>query len=225
MKLLNAALIALFCGPAWADRQTFPPVDEASQDPTLEAFRADLRAKVAARDLEGVMAATCPEIYTSHGDPDGSETFRANLTIDPETLPEADRRHAATIREDYWRDLETTLAQPGYFDEDGEFWMPYQWRLTLPAKLDPFTAYFVTGQDVTLRQAPNRGAPILDLISHEVVIVPDYLEEAEYQGVILTDGTRGYVYSDFLWSMVGYRAAFVTSDSGDWQLCTFVAGD
>ena len=76
-----------------------------------------------------------------------------------------------------------------------------------------------------LRQGSTQGSAILDLISHEVVIVPDYQFEDEYQHVRLTDGTAGYMHSDFLWSMVGYRAALVKSEIGDWQLCTFVTGD
>ncbi|WP_171240704.1 SH3 domain-containing protein [Ruegeria sp. HKCCA5491] len=212
-------LVATFtCGPALADRQTFPPVDEADQDPSLLAFRAELLTKVKARDADAVIAAACPDIYLSHGGNGGPEEFRELLAPDPATLPEQGG-------ETYWSDLENTLLQPGYFDEDGEFWMPHQWQITLPATLDPYMAYFVNAADVTLRQSPNRGAPILDLISHEVVIVRDYSEIDEYQQVLLTDGGQGYMHSMFLWPMVGYRAAFAKSEGGQWQLCTFVAGD
>ena len=89
----------------------------------------------------------------------------------------------------------------------------------------PVLAYFVIGDRVTLRQTPSRDGGILDMISHEVVLVPDYQDGSEYQLIRLTDGTFGYMHSDFLWSMTGYRAALVKSDAGDWQLCTFVTGD
>ncbi len=225
MKYIKVALAVLICGPAWADRQSFPPVDQAEQDPTLVEFRQDLLAKVAARDTEAVIAAACPDIYISHGTESGPEGFRQSLTVPPESLDDETRDQADTLREAYWSALEDTLSQPGYFDDEGEFWMPHQWQITLPASLSPFVAYFVTGEKVTLRQAPSRSGGILDLISHEVVLVPEYKEGSEYQLIRLTDGTFGYMHSDFLWSMVGYRAAFVKSDAGDWQLCTFVTGD
>ncbi len=225
MKHTKVALAILICGPAWADRQTFPPVDQAPSDPSLVAFRDDLLAKVAARDTEGVIAAACPDIYISHGTESGPEAFRQNLTVPPETLAEEVRDQADALREAYWAELENTLSQPGYFDDEGEFWMPHQWQITLPATLDPFVAYFVTGENVTLRQTPSRNGAALDRISHEVVLVPDYRYGAEYQVIRLTDGTFGHMHSDFLWSMVGYRAAFAKSEGGNWQLCTFVTGD
>lgn len=212
-------LLLLAGGPALADRQSFPPVDEAERDPTLVAFRDSLSASVAARDTKAVIAAVCPDIYLSHGGSGGPEEFLEYL--DPATGDAQEDQN----RETYWNDLETTLSQPGYFDDEGEFWMPHQWQITLPASLDPFVTYFVTGQNVTLRQAAEPGAPVLNQISHEVVIITDYRDDTDYQPVMLTDGTSGFMHRDFLWPMTGHRAAFVKSDAGDWQLCTFVSGD
>ncbi|WP_298934875.1 SH3 domain-containing protein [uncultured Ruegeria sp.] len=225
MKYLSVLLAALVCGPALADRQSFPPVDQAGRDPALVAFRDDLLAKITARDTEAVVASACPVIYLSHGGDGGPEELRENLTLDPEKLSEELRDQADEMRESYWVALQDTLSQPGYFDDQGEFWMPHQWQVSLPASLDPFTAYFITGEKVTLRQEPSRGGAILGLISHEVVFIPDYQDGAEYQSVRLTDGTVGHMHSDFLWSMVGHRAALVKSNDGNWQLCTFVSGD
>lgn len=223
IPLLVASL--LIAGPALAQRQTFPPVDEAERDPTLLAFREDLRAKIDARDTDAVVAAACPDIYLSHGSTGGPGEFHTNLTVPPEILDEEFQDEAAELREYYWSQLHKTLSQPGYFDDQGEFWMPHHWRITLPAAVDPFTAFFVSGESITLRQTPSRGAAILALISHEIVIVPDFQPDEEYQKIRLTDGTSGYLLSDFLTSMVGYRAAIVKSDAGEWQLCTFVTGD
>lgn len=218
-------LAAVICGPALADRQSFPPVDQADHDPSLVTFREALLAQVSARDTDAVVAAACPDIYLSHGGDGGPEELRANLILDPETLSEEQRENADALRAQYWADLEDTLSQPGYFDEEGEFWMPHQWQITLPASLDPELAFYVTGSDVSLRQRPDRNSSILGLISHEIAIIRDYQDGAEYQRVLLTDGTQGYMHADFLWPMTGHRAAFVKSDAGDWQLCTFVSGD
>ncbi len=211
MKHLPLLLIALICTPALADRPSFPPSDQADRDPNLVAFREDLLASIAARDTEAVVARACPDIYLSHGGDGGPVEFRQNLQADSS--------------EAYWTALQETVSQPGYFDDQGEFWMPHQWQISLPASLDPFVTYYVTGENVTLRRAPDRSGSVLGLISYEVVLIPDYQDGSEYQLVRLTDGTSGYMHSDFLWSMVGYRAAMVKSEGGDWQLCTFVTGD
>lgn len=225
MKFCTVLLVAMICGPALADRQTFPPIDQADQDPSLVVFRVELRAKVAARDVDAVAASACPDIHVGHGVESGPDAFRTNLTVASEALAEEDSDQADAIRDAYWKALEDTLSQPGYFDDQGEFWMPHQWQITLPASLDPAVAHFVTAEKVTLRGSPSRSGAILALISHEVVLVPEYQDRAEYQFVRLTDGGTGYLHSDFLWPMTGYRAALVKSEVGDWQLCTFVSGD
>jgi len=218
MKRISVLAVALICGPALADRQSFVPVDEADRDPDLAAFRADLLAKVTARDLEAVITAACPDIYLSHGGEGGPEEFRDNL-VAGQNEPGNDQR------ESYWTALQDTLSQPGYFDDQGEFWMPHQWQITLPASLDPAITYFVAGKNVSLRQTGSRSAPIIGSISHEIVIIPEFQPDTEFQRVLLTDGTRGFMHRDFLWSMIGHRAALVKSDAGNWQLCTFVSGD
>lgn len=225
MRLTSLTLAMLICGSAAAQRQAFPPVDEAGRDPSLLAFRNELLADIAARNTDAVVAKACPDIYLSHSTAGGPEEFRMNLAVPPESLAEEFRDEADGLRDFYWSQLQETVSQPGYFDELGEFWMPHHWQITLPASLDPFTAFYVTSDTITLRQTPSRGAAILALISHEIVIVPDFQPDAEYQKIRLTDGTAGYLLSDFLVSMTGYRAAFVKSDAGDWQLCTFVTGD
>ncbi|TMV08634.1 SH3 domain-containing protein [Ruegeria sediminis] len=223
MKLLPVLILA--ATPVQAERMRFPPADEAGRDPSLLAFRDALLAHVAERDTEAVVAAACPDIHLGHGGSGGPEELRERLTLPPDTLAEEYRDQADDMREAYWVALEQTLAAPGYFDDMGEFWMPHQWRIRLPASVDPIHAYFVTGTRVALRDRADGDARILDQISHEVVLIADHDPQAEYQKVMLTDGTRGFMHRDYLWSMVGHRAALVKSDDGRWQLCTFVSGD
>ncbi|WP_170477741.1 SH3 domain-containing protein [Ruegeria arenilitoris] len=225
MKLKFAVAIALICTSAIADRQTFPPVDQADRDATLVAFRAELLAKIQARDIEAVVASACPEIYLSHGGEGGPNELRANLIMNSEGADRLVGVEASEQIDAYWTALQNTLSQPGYFDDQGEFWMPHQWQITLPARLDPAITYFVTGENVSLRTGAFQGASISALISHEVIIVPQFQPDSDYQQVLLTDGTTGFMHKDYLWSMIGYRAAIVKSEDGDWQLCSFVTGD
>ena len=47
MKSLTLVLAILICGPALRPTvRAFPPVDQATNDPSLVAFREDLLAKV-----------------------------------------------------------------------------------------------------------------------------------------------------------------------------------
>lgn len=225
MRALVAVICISLAQSAWADRKQFNPQDEAAQDPSLVVFRKDLQKAVTDRDVERVVAVACPDIYLSHGGSGGPTELRQNLTLPPETLDESNRDQADALREAYWNDLAKTIASAGYFDDEGEFWMPTQWRIPLPADLDPFDTYFIDGTRVSLREGPSRNSPILKTLSHELVTVPTFNPEQDYQSVLLADETNGYMHRDFLWSMVGHRAAFVKTPEGIWQLCTFVSGD
>ncbi|WP_353331357.1 SH3 domain-containing protein [Phaeobacter sp. NW0010-22] len=225
MRTLAIVLGVALTQPAFADRQQFPPLDQATQDPSLVTFREELKQAVAARDIERVVSVACPDIYLSHGGNGGPAELRQNLTRPLETSGEPERDQADALREAYWDNLAETISSAGYFDDEGEFWMPTQWGIRLPPELDPFQTYFVDGTRVSLRQGSGRDSPLLQTISHELVTVSAFDLEQDYQNVLLTDGTTGYMHRDFLWSMVGHRAAFYKTRQGIWQLCTFVSGD
>lgn len=225
MRVLAAVFAIGLAQPAWAEREQFTPQDTAIQDPSLVAFRAELQRAVAERQIERVVSLACPDIYLSHGGSGGPTELRQNLSLPSETLDPSHFDQANALRESYWNDLAKTIASAGYFDDEGEFWMPTQWGIQLPAAMDPFETYFVKGTRVSLRSGADRSSPLLQTISHELVTVPAFDPEQDYQSVLLTDGTAGYMHHDFLWSMVGYRAAFVKTPNKVWQLCTFVSGD
>lgn len=210
-------LAVLLCAaPAFADRMSFPPQDEASRDASLVAFREDLRTAVAGRDLETLLAAACPDLTLSDDGPGGPEELRHLLTVGA-------NRPAADV-DASWAALARTLATPGYFDADGEFWMPSHWRIHLPARIDPSQSWFTAGENVNLRAAPSRDAAVVTRVSYEVVLAEQETPDSDYRAVILTDGTRGFLHRDYLVQMSGYRAAFAASPDGTWQLCTFTSG-
>ncbi|MCV2890059.1 SH3 domain-containing protein [Ruegeria aquimaris] len=212
MRLVLICALLLSAAPTLAGRQSFPPQDEAARDPSLVAFRDALRAAVARREIEALTAAACPDLMLSDNGPGGPEELRQFLN-DPNADVEA-----------RWQVLAETLDAPGYFDDDGEFWMPYHWRIHLPARIDAALSYFTNGENVNLRAAPDREAPVVARVSFEVVLTEAADAYRDYQAVILTDGTQGYLHRDFLVQMSGYRAAFAVSPEGAWQLCTFTTG-
>lgn len=216
MRAVLLPLLLSLAQPVLAERQSFPPRDEAADNPAVLAARDALRAAVAARDLDGVSAATCPDLNLSDDGPGGPEELRQMLTVS--------ETNSESAVEGRWQMLAEALAAPGYFDAEGEFWMPYHWRIQLPARIDPAQAFFVNGENVNLRQAPDRTGTILTRVSFEVVLTAGFDPEAEYRAVILSDSTRGYLHRDFLTPMSGPRAALVQSSEGPWYLCTFASG-
>ncbi len=226
ITLLTAlTLSALTATPTLAERIHLPPVDQAAKDPDLVQYRNRLRAAIAARDTDAVLALACDDIFLSFGGNGGLAEFRQYLTVPPEMLSEEYRDQAGAMREGYWRDLENTLARPGYFDGSNEFWMPLYWQIELPEDMDPYTTYFVDGTQVLLRAGPSRSDPVVNRLSHELVTVVDYDPDSTYLKVRTGDGQSGYTHRDYLYSIIGYRAQLTRSGNGQWQLCTFVAGD
>lgn len=216
MRALILPLVLFLAQPALAQRQSFVPRDEALANTDVLALRDRLRAAVAARDVDGLAAAACPDLSLSDDGPGGPDELRQMLT------PSGTNPQSAV--DNRWQVLAETLAAPGYFDAEGEFWMPYHWRIQLPARIDPTQAFFVNGENVNLRQAPDRSGDILTRVSFEVVLAAGFDPEAEYRAVILSDSTRGYLHRDYLTPMSGARAALVRSPEGIWQLCTFTTG-
>ncbi len=201
------------------------PVDQAAQDPSLVTFREQLLNDIAAKDVKAVLNASCDGIYLSHGGNGGHDEFMSYLTLSDENVSDEYRRDMEEMREAYWTQLEKTLRQPGSFNGATEFWMPVYWQADLPETVDAYEAYFVTGDHVNLRQAPNGDGKIIGSLSHELVTVAEYDEESTYLKIHVADGLSGYMHRDYLWSAVGYRAAFTKSETQEWQLCMFVAGD
>lgn len=147
------------------------------------------------------------------------------LTPTDENLNDEYRRDMEEMSEAYCEKLEKTLRQPGSFDGATEFRMPFYWQANLSESVDAYEAYFVTGDHVNLRQATSSDDKIIGSHSQELVTVSEYDEEATYLKIQVADGRSGYMHHDYLWSAVGYRAAFTKSDTEEWQLCMFVAGD
>jgi len=225
MKKFILVVALSFSSSLTAQTLRVSPVDQAAQDPSLVTFREQLLNDIAARDVKAVLKASCEGIYLSHGGNGGHDEFMSYLTLTDENVTNEYRRDLEERHESYWGQLEKTLRQPGSFNGVTEFWMPVYWQADLPETVDAYEAYFVTGDHVNLRQAPSSDGKIIGSLSHELVTVSEYNEEATYLKIQVADGRSGYMHQDYLWSAVGYRAAFTKSDNQEWKLCMFVAGD
>jgi hypothetical protein len=179
------------------------PVDEASSDPSLVAFRTGLLDAVRRRDADAVVAMADPKIRTSFGGGGGAADLRASLK-----------------NPGVWEDLEQILTQGGKFQGES-FWAPYVYS-AWPDAHDAFRFVAITGDSVPLRESADASAKVIATLSHDIVEAKE--EKGDWQQVKTADGKTGWVEASSVRSPVGYRAGFLKMD-GKWKMNALVAGD
>ena len=87
------------------------------------------------------------------------------------------------------------------------------------------TGMIVKGEDVPLLAEPEAKAQELRKLSWEVVELADGLRpDDRFQKVRLPDKTEGYIATDELRSLIGYRL-IASSRNGKWSITSLAAGD
>jgi SH3-like domain-containing protein len=188
------------------------PIDEATSDPSLVAFRNELLEAVRRRDADAVVALADPKIRTSFGGDGGAAAFKRSLA-QPGT----------------WEDFERLLTQGGKFVGEGptrSFWAPYAFS-ALPDNQDAFMALVITGENVPLLESADKNARAIATLSHDIVQRTGDIgrDIGEWHNVKTADGRSGWVEARFVRSPVGYRAGFLKNKDGKWQINALVAGD
>ena len=184
------------------------PVDEATKDPSLVAFREELLAAVRRRDADAVIALADPKIRTSFGGGGGAQDLRKNLG-----------------QPGVWEDLERLLTQGGSFQGES-FWAPYVYS-SWPEAHDAFASLAITGENVPLRESADASAPAVATLSYDIVQRAGDVgrDPGAWQNVKTADDRTGWVESRFARSPVGYRAGFLKNNEGKWRMNALVAGD
>jgi hypothetical protein len=188
------------------------PVDEATSDPSLVAFRDELLAAVRKRDADAVVALADPKIRTSFGGGGGAADFKRNLA-----------------QKSVWEDFELLLTQGGTFVGEGpgrSFWAPYVYS-AWPDAHDAFASLAVTGENVPLYEKADKSSPVIATLSYDIVQRAGDVgrDVGEWQNVKTADGHTGWVEARSVRSPVGYRAGFLKNKDGKWQINALVAGD
>jgi hypothetical protein len=184
------------------------PVDQATSDPSLVAFRNELLAAVRRRDADAVVALADPKIRTSFGGGGGAADFRRSLG-----------------QPGVWEDFELLLTQGGSLVGEG-FWAPYVYS-AWPESHDAFASMAVTGENVPLYESADKNARVIATLSYDIVQRAGDIgrDVGEWQNVKTADGHTGWVEARFVRSPVGYRAGFLKNQDGKWQINALVAGD
>ncbi len=127
--------------------------------------------------------------------------------------------------EAFYKMMKTTLSY-GAVDTSGgmgnEFTSPYMFT-DFPSDFDATQYSVVTGSGVNIRKRPTTESDAFEQATYEVlkVLAP---EEDGWVKVQMQDGSIGYIYSQYIWSPLYYRASFTKVD-GTWLLESFVKGD
>jgi hypothetical protein len=198
------------------------PVDEASKDPSFQAFRDELIKAIERKDGNFLLSVVDPHIAISFGGDDGIEFFRRNWK--PEDPNSA-----------IWSQLGEILRMGGTFGMNGgakdQFWAPYLFT-RFPQKYDVFDYIAIIAKDVKVREAANDSAPAVATLSYDVVrtLQNEGSKEwtpkpgSEWIPIRLADGREGYVQDRFVRSPIDYRACFKNT-AGRWVMTVFIAGD
>lgn len=209
---LLAVLFLLQAAAGSAQVGKLLPVDEAVRDPQLFAFRAQLQAAIARRDVQAVLDVVHPNIKNTFGGDDGIESFKRRWKLES-----GDSR--------LWDELGTVLALGGSFRDKDNFVAPYvfsEW----PERFDAFEHAAVVGTGVRVRSQPDAQGAILTALTFDVVQVqprsPGLADD--WTPMKLRDGRKGYIASRYVRSSVDYRAS-LSRENGRWRLNFFVAGD
>lgn len=215
-----------------------PFVDQGADDPEFSAFRNRLLEAVRARDVEGVISLTAPDISLGWSE-DASEVtgdleqFRMDLTGIYNGV-----RGSQRVTDNYWRELERVLTLGGVFTSANEktvFHAPFSIN-SYPTRDFNFELYgydrgefdeiwhefHVISEDAFLLSAPtNTHEMEVQLHFGEVVFLLSAFKTAEYLKILRTNGQVGYVHETDIRRWFNFDAMFEKID-GEWKMTSFM---
>ncbi len=210
-----------------AEQMKLLPVDEASAEPGFAAFRAELIKAVEKRDAGFVRAIVSPDIELSTED-QGMEDFeRIWSPDDPDS--------------DLWGELGDILALGGSWNNHRQFCAPYvasKW----PARVNENDYLAVTARNVNLRTDCARTAPVVAVLSYDLVAWAEnpaksasaaapqtnaehaviYKGEEGWIKVRTVTGKKGCLLEQYVRSPLDYRACF-EKIKGKWMMTVLAA--
>jgi len=208
MKTLPLALLAASLIAAPAQARQYPPRDECIADASLAAFVTSLKGIVQRKDGKALLAVTASDIEFDLGEAATRAGFIKQWKLDKPATS------------DLWKELGNALAH-GCSLEKGEGSAPY-WYARGP-DVNAGEDGLISGERVNVRAAASKTAKVLRTADWESVTIGAETDTG-FTEVTLSDGTKGYVANDFIWTGYGYRALF-QKRGGKWVITAFVAGD
>lgn len=197
--------------PAALHAARYAPRDDCATQPGWSAFRKSLVAATKAHDAQALAKLAAPDIALDYGGGNGPAELVKRLD-DPETK--------------LWQELDALLPL-GCAVQGGLAAMPWVfWNV--PEDIDSYSAMLVLGDDTPLLDKPldkPGGKPSAQAGWTIVGIDPmDFDSEAKAIRVTTHDGTKGWIETRKLRSLLDYRL-IAEPKQGQWQITAFIAGD
>ncbi len=197
--------------PAPVQEARYAPQDECQKQPGWPAFHKALVAAIRKRDAQALSKLAALDIALDYGGGSGPAELVKRLD-DPETK--------------LWQELDALLPL-GCAVQGGLAAMPWVfWNV--PEDIDSYSAMLVLGNDTPLLDKPldkPGGKPSAQAGWTIVGIDPmDFDTEAKAIRVTTRDGTKGWIETRKLRSLLDYRL-IAEPKQGQWQITAFIAGD
>lgn len=206
--MIFAPLAALLLSGATVGQRA-PPIDQCTGDRSFTAFRSDLLAAIARRDVAAVTAAIAETVVLGFDGPGGKAGFTAAW--------EADRARDDKL----WGELAAVLGAGCAVD--GAVRVAPSLGAQIDPALDPSTIV-VAANPARLMASPDAASAVIKTLDWEIVQwLPDG-DSGDYLKVALGDGRSGYLLRDSARSPMDKRVTFEKLD-GVWKITAFVAGD
>lgn len=218
-KAVGATILAAAVAGAWSlsaqapAERPFPPIDEASHDPTFLAFRARFLDIVERRDLTALMSVTSPTIMYSFGEGPGMAGFRNYYGLDGDTS-------------ELWAELKQVLSLGGTFQGPDIFVAPYVYsRWPSEIASDDIDYVAVVRDGTPVYAAPRPDAPVLRRFGPSIVLTEyDVDLVGRWYRVLMMDGQPGYIEHRHARRPTDIRAIFARLPAG-WQMVICIGGD
>ena len=203
----------------FGQEKLIPPKMEI-KDSVLNEFITNLKNAVKNKDKEYIISILSSDILVSHGGNGGVEEFKTHWDWSSDDSS-------------FWSTMDKLLQLGGEkYRGDGFYSIPYVSTNWPGDELySVFEHMAITGSNVNVRNNPDlKTSEVVGQFSYDIVKV-DYektmriFDEPVWYYAESLDGTlKGYVYWDYIWSPVGYRASFEIIDN-EWKISILVAGD
>jgi hypothetical protein len=186
----------------------YAPRDTCRTLAGADEFREKLAEAVMARDADAFVALAAEDIKLDFGGGSGRAELKKRLTSPTWKL---------------WDELSDLLRLGCAANAQGGLTIPWYFDQHID-KVDQARGMLVTGEKVPLLAAPDpKGAP-LETISWDVVTLTALKPDDRFQQVTTLAGTKGYVATDKLRSLLDYRL-LASHRNGKWSVVSLVAGD
>ncbi len=190
------------------------------KDPVLNEFITNLKDAVKNNDKEYIISILSSDVYVSHGGNGGVKEFMSHWNWSSDDSA-------------FWSTMDKLLQLGGgKYKGNGFYKIPYV-SSNWPGdeKYSVFEHMAITGTNVNVRINPHlKTSEVVGQFSYDIVKVdyeksiPAFGETTWYYTESLDGKLKGYVFRDYIWSPVGYRATFEFIDT-KWKMTILVAGD